>query len=378
VAKPTLAHFWKTLLVLNCDTLVRTMLSPWDAGFWDHVPGDFASLSESHAVLVQSRLTSAATALQEGDIDTSIVRTYKKNTRQGIVSPEITEHLQHDGRILIQYDGLNSSNGRTTVTKNFEVTSVARLLRQESEMHLDNRRGYREWEPVPDRNFSRFHRYYNIEGHEPLRLFVDFDQPSADASLMEALRLEPQRFWDAVAAFVAALSVVIPGYDSGYVAVFKSSGAKLSAHIHDLRIWATDVSHFKQLVASACEASGDHAAMLRGIVDTRIYHGSRAWRVPGHCKRVASGSGACRFLALSPDPLLSGKSALEFFALSELGKVGRVAWAAFCFPHVVPVFTLRQGNCVDGKTDDTRKRKAAPDAPVQLKPGQKLVAPWLR
>jgi hypothetical protein len=295
------------------------------------------------------------------------VKAYRKNDNITGMSRNLREMKENSGTVMLQYDGRNKDS---KITKNFKVMYLSSFLRQESEIHKGNRSEYKTWKCIGDRDFSPHHGYYNIEGNTPVRLFVDFDEPARDASLMKQLDECPSKFWDAIASFIKSLANIIPGYKSDWLAVYKSSGTKLSAHIHDLRIWAHDVSSFKDLVSSVCCNNPETRVMLEAIVDIRVYHGSRAWRMPGHCKRAAQP----RFLSLGPDTELSGAEAISLFESSLTGeRAFCVAWAAFCHPHVMSNITMENGFCV---ASVTKRSLPTVESARPLKHGKVLIAPW--
>lgn len=302
--------------------------------------------------------------------------------------PELAAGLSVPGTILVQYD--NNTKG-----KMFECVNFAYFLIRESRLHRGRRGNPTEWEPPMDVDFSRQHGYYNIEPNMPVRLFVDFDEPRSDPELMSVLRRDPVVFWNAVHEFVRRLGVLFPGFQAEWTAVFKSTGDKLSAHLHDLQIWAEDVNIFQGTVQDVLDVGGEHQAMLQGIVDTRIHHGNRAWRIPGHCKRApardrkTSGGDdgaptgdqgvparAPRYLALGPDPDLSGAQALRLFETTIADDPAAcVSWAAFCYPHAMATVT-RDGFEARAARPTTRREKAPLDLYAPLPRGKRLRAVW--
>jgi hypothetical protein len=149
-----------------------------------------------------------------------------------------------------------------------------------------------------------------------------------------------------------------------------------------LQIWAKDVNLFKKTVEDALAIEGEHREMLCGIVDLRVYHGNRAWRIPGCCKRTPDQQP--RYLSVEPDADLSGKKVLEFFEpVREGDKAACVSWAAFCYPHTIATITRTKGFEATAETGDPRKchekrtEKHSDDVYAPLPPGKRLKAPWM-
>ena len=360
------------------------MIDATSAGFWDTMK--YTSGNPSNKRICELSI-GIQLALEVSDlVPNKPVRAYTKNNTKSKshgMDPGLAAKLEEDATVLLQYDGRNKQG---SVTKNFECKRIDHFLRAQASLH-PVRTGHDTWPRPLDCDFSPYHAYYNI-GTDPVRLFVDFDQPK-DETLMQLLRDQPGRFWEAVSAFVAGLVSVIPGYQPDWVAVFRSGGNKLSAHLHDLRIWATDVSFFKQLVENVCALPGEHSTMLRAIVDVRVYHPHRAWRMPGHCKRMLKNSDVARFLSIQPDPQCSGAAAIALFAqtidsdepvVDESGALvhaARVAWAAFCYPHAMCNLTFEAGHCVDPIDGTTpKKQRLSVTCSRGLQPGHELSAPW--
>lgn len=324
------------------------------------------------------------------------LRTYKKMDA-GSVLPEITRYLGVPGTVMVQYDGMNRGRGnkqqlksemravpprKPTITKNFECLQLSTMLWREAKLHAGARDKATEWHRPKDEDFSPFNLYYNINRDQDVRLFVDFDAPRQHPELMERVRRDPSVFWDAVRDFVRRLGVVLPGFDGEWVAVFRSVGDKLSAHLQDLQIWARDVSAFKETVQQALALEGEHSSLLSEVVDLRIYHGARAWRAPGHCKRTvppSPGEAAPvpRFLELAPDRALSGGKAVAFFESTLTGDLSAcVAWAAFCYPHTISSITRSAGFEITATHKAVSAKRPAVDLLAPMPRGKKLRAPW--
>jgi hypothetical protein len=345
--------------------------------FWS-IPAVHTDLNIGQLSRLEELSNQVTLAMSDNIPPSDNVKAYRKNDKKMGIAQNLREMLERKGTVLMQYDGRNQD---CMVTKNFQARFLSSMLRQEASLHLGERDLYESWVCPNDRDFSPYHGYYNIEGGQPVKLFVDFDQPDREPALMKILAEDPSHFWAAIQSFIRSLVALVPGYQSDWVAVFKSGGTKLSAHIHDLRMWSHDVSSFQDLVESACALDPVHRTMLQNIVDTRVYHGSRAWRMPGHCKRSNGKGGTARFLSLGPDPDLSGSSSLKMFDESLSGDRNCcIAWAAFCHPHVFSSITLENGCCI--KSNDCSSRVAkrvnkAPDVARPLKIGKTLVASWL-
>jgi len=303
----------------------------------------------------------------------TMVRRHRKLAPGGGMLSELQHALSVPGTVLVQYD--NGVGG-----KSFEVVDLAHLLRSHSLLLLHGRE-LGAGSSRMNSDFSPHHRYYNIEPNTDVRLYVDFDQPGSDPELMRLVQQDAGLFWAAVRDFTRRLGIVFPGYDAEWAAVFTSTGTKLSAHLHDLQIWAKDASLFKKTVEDALAIEGEHQQMLRGIVDLRVYHGNRAWRIPGCCKRAPDQPP--RYLSLEPDAGLSGKKALELFEpVREGDKAACVSWAAFCYPHAIPTITHTDGFEATAEPTDSRKcqekrtAKHSDDVYTPLPPGKRLKAPW--